>query len=137
MAAGTQRTLALADLAATRRLGRALARALGPGDVVGLQGPLGVGKTELARAVLAALGVADEVPSPTFTLVQVYDLEPTPVWHADLYRLERPDDAVELGLEDAFAAAITLIEWPERLGDGLPPDRLDVVLAIAALPGAR
>lgn len=135
MADPAHRTLDLANLAATRRLGQALAAALAPGDFVALAGPLGVGKTELARAVLGGLGVADEVPSPTFTLVQVYDTARAAVWHVDLYRLERPEDAAELGLEDA-SAAIALIEWPERLGS-LPPDRLDIGLAFGDGAEAR
>ena len=128
MSADVERTLVLPDLAATRVLGAALARLVRPGDAIALSGPLGAGKTELARAVLRALGHAGEVPSPTFTLVQVYDLADLSVWHVDLYRLERPAEAVELGLEDAFADAVTLIEWPERLGAALPEERLDVAL---------
>lgn len=128
MSAAVERTLVLPDLAATRALGRALARLVRVGDVIALSGPLGAGKTELARAVLRALGHAGEVPSPTFTLVQVYDLTSLQVWHVDLYRLERPEEAIELGLEDAFAGAATLIEWPERLGATLPDERLDLAL---------
>ncbi|MBF0094084.1 MAG: tRNA (adenosine(37)-N6)-threonylcarbamoyltransferase complex ATPase subunit type 1 TsaE [Alphaproteobacteria bacterium] len=122
--------LPLPDLAATRALGRRLLGWLRPGDVVGLRGGLGAGKTELARAVIrAALGPDEEVPSPTFTLVQTYELEDATLWHYDLYRLEAPDDALELGIEEAFAGGIVLIEWPERLGGWLPAERLDVTLA--------
>ena len=76
-------------------------------------------------------------PSPTFTLVQTYDLKPAPVWHFDLYRLARPEDAHELDIEDAFADAISLIEWPERLGSLLPQDRLDLALAYGASENER
>lgn len=129
----------LPDLAATAALGRALARLLEPGDVVGLAGDLGTGKTALARATIqAALGADEEVPSPTFTLVQTYDMPlGTSLWHFDLYRLERPDDALELGIDDAFAEGIALIEWPDRLGRLLPADRLDVVLAEAGAGQGR
>jgi len=130
----------LADLAATRRLAERVAAAARPGDVIALSGPLGVGKTEFARAFIRALarrhGKAppDEVPSPTFTLVQTYDLGAVAVWHFDLYRLERPDDAAELGLDEALADGIALIEWPERLGGMLPRGRLDIALSYAG-PG--
>lgn len=124
--------LALSGLAATRCLARNLAPALCAGDVIGLAGPLGAGKTTFARALIEALaeahGPVGEVPSPTFTLVQVYETGAVPVWHLDLYRLERPDDALELGIEEAFAGAITVIEWPERLGDLIPGDWLELVI---------
>jgi tRNA threonylcarbamoyladenosine biosynthesis protein TsaE len=99
------------------------------GDVLALAGGLGMGKTSFARGFLRArpggAGIA-EVPSPTFTLVQVYELPDGEVWHFDLYRLTRAEDAYELGIEEAFAEAISLIEWPDRLGTLLPADRLDV-----------
>ena len=123
------REITLADAAATLALGRRLGGALGPGDVVCLSGNLGAGKTTLARGAIEAwTGYADEVPSPTYTLVQTYDGERGELWHVDLYRLKQPDDAWELGLEDAFASAACLVEWPERLGGRLPADRLDVEL---------
>lgn len=124
-------TVDLPDLAAVAVVGRALARVLRGGDVVALRGDLGAGKTELARAVIrAVLGPAEEVPSPTFTLVQTYDMpDGTTLWHLDLYRLDSPGDALELGIEEAFADGICLIEWPERLGGYLPARRLDVTLA--------
>lgn len=111
-----------------------LAPFAGRGDVLALRGPLGAGKTVFARGFIeararaAGLGAnwVGEVPSPTFTLVQTYDLPDTPIWHFDLFRLEHPDDALELGIEDAFAMAISLIEWPERLGSLLPRSRLDL-----------
>lgn len=125
----------LPDLAATRTLACRLAPHLAPGDVVALAGPLGAGKTAFARFAIEAVAAAggaprpSEVPSPTFTLVQIYEAGPVPVWHLDLYRLERPADAIELGIEEGFATAVTLIEWPERLGHLLPAERLDIALA--------
>lgn len=121
--------LPLPDLAATQALGRLLLELLRPGDVVALRGDLGAGKTELARAVIqAALGPEEEVPSPTFTLTQTYEIGTATLWHYDLYRLEAPEDALELGIEEAFACGIVLIEWPERLGNWLPAERLDLTL---------
>lgn len=126
---------ALPDLAATGALARRLAPHLGPGDVIGLAGPLGAGKTTLARAVIEALAAAGgagpvgDVPSPTFTLVQVYETGGVPVWHFDLYRLERPADALELAIEEAFAEAVSLIEWPERLGGLMPRDWLEIAIS--------
>lgn len=123
------REIALADPAATEALGARLGARLAPGDVVCLSGNLGAGKTTLARGVIAAwTGEQEETPSPTYTLVQTYEGPRGELWHVDLYRLKRPDDAWELGLEDAFAAAATLIEWPERLEGQLPRDRLDIAL---------
>ena len=125
---------ALPDAAATQALGAALAGRLKAGDVVALRGDLGAGKTELARGLIRALfGTDTEVPSPTFTLVQTYEDEsvPAPLWHFDLYRLEDPEEAFELGIEDAFAEAISLIEWPERLGRYLPQRRLEIALSHA------
>ena len=129
--------IALPDLAATHRLAARLAAALRPGDVVGLVGALGAGKTELARAVIGALGGPTEVPSPTFTLVQTYELDGLTVWHFDLYRLAAPEDALELDIEDAFADGVSLIEWPERLGAQMPVDWLELRLAPGERPDAR
>lgn len=131
------RRLALPNLAATEALARRLAGLARTCDVIGLSGDLGAGKTTLARYFIAALDGDEEVPSPTFSLVQVYELGGKQVWHFDLYRLEKPGDAIELGMEDAFAEGISLIEWPERLGALLPGDRLDVRLAVAADGEAR
>lgn len=129
--------LRLSDETATARLGAALARVLQPRDVVALDGDLGAGKTALVRALIrAATGNPDEeVPSPTFTLVQTYERAvgagvSVTYWHFDLYRLESPDDAVELDIEEAFAEGVTLIEWPERLGPYLPPRALHIRLTI-------
>jgi tRNA threonylcarbamoyladenosine biosynthesis protein TsaE len=123
--------VALADEAATAALAARLAPLLKPRDVVALSGGLGAGKTSFARALLRALGHTGEVPSPTFTLVQVYELAVGTVWHVDLYRLAAPDEALELGIEEAFAEAIVLIEWPDRLGTLLPADRLNLHLDLA------
>ncbi len=120
-------------LAETERLAQRLAPHAASGDIIGLCGPLGSGKTAFARAFIRArLGrPAEEVPSPTFTLVQLYEHAAGAIWHFDLYRLSAPEDAYELGIEDAFAAAISLIEWPEKLGAMMPADRLEVRLAPA------
>lgn len=124
-------TIELAGLKATQTLAENLARCAKAGDVLALTGDLGVGKTEFARAFIRALTSPDEeVPSPTFTLVQVYEGTEADIWHFDLYRLEKPEEAFELGLEDALHDAITLIEWPERLGPYLPRHRLDVRLSV-------
>lgn len=127
----------LPDETATLALAGRLAHLAGRGDVLALWGGLGAGKTVLARGfILARCGDADEVPSPTFTLVQAYgDADGgTPVFHYDLFRLNAPEEAFELGFEEALASGITLIEWPEKLGVLLPADRLDVTLVSAGLP---
>ncbi len=125
-------SMPLADEAATEQLGATLAQRLKPGDVVGLKGPLGSGTTTLARAILrAAAGDPNLiVPSPTFTLVEVYETPCGTYWHFDLYRLETPEHIYELGWEEALADGIVLIEWPERLGD-LLPRHLSVTLEVA------
>ena len=122
----------LPDEAATERLGAALARRLRPRDVVALQGGLGVGKTTLARAILRAASgdPALIVPSPTFTLVEIYDTPMGVFWHFDLYRLEEPEQVFELGWEEARADGMALVEWAERLGTLLPRERLTVTLAM-------
>jgi tRNA threonylcarbamoyladenosine biosynthesis protein TsaE len=123
--------IALPDLAATAGLAKALAARAAVRDVIALWGELGLGKTTFARAFIQNRPGGDsvaEVPSPTFNLVQVYELPTAPVWHFDLYRLTDPEDAWELGIEEAFSTAITLIEWPDRLGALLPAERLDVEL---------
>ncbi len=122
-------TIDLPDAAATVAFGSRLGAQLRAGDVICLIGALGAGKTTLARGAIAAWTGADqEAPSPTYTLVQTYERPSGELWHVDLYRLKRPDEAWELGLEDAFANAACLIEWPERLQGRLPHDRLDIVL---------
>jgi tRNA threonylcarbamoyladenosine biosynthesis protein TsaE len=122
----------LKDAEATTALGRAVAPRLEPGEAVLLYGPLGMGKSTLARGLIRALAGEDEdVPSPTFTLVQFYETDP-PVAHFDLYRLTRPEEAFEIGLDEALDVGAALIEWPERLGDdparALGPDRLTITL---------
>ena len=119
----------LIDAAATGALAATLAAQLQPGDIIALSGELGAGKTTFARALIAALGWTGEVPSPTYTLVQSYDLPDVrvPVWHVDLYRLDAPDDAEALGLFETDAALV--IEWPERLGDRLPAEALHLTLS--------
>lgn len=119
----------LPDLAATAAFGRRLAGLLRRGDVVALKGGLGAGKTTLARDIVAALSPEPtEVPSPTFTLVQTYPVRladgPAELWHFDLYRLDRADQVDELGLDEALAGAISLIEWPELIEGQLPRDRV-------------
>jgi tRNA threonylcarbamoyladenosine biosynthesis protein TsaE len=128
----------LADEAATASLATRIAHLARDGDLIALRGELGTGKTSFARAFIRALGPADEeVPSPTFSLVQTYDTAAGSVWHFDLYRIRRPEEALELGIEDALAEGIVLIEWPDRLGALLPPERLDVMLAPGTGPDAR
>ncbi len=124
------RALELPDAGATLALGVRLGARLMAGDVVCLSGGLGAGKTTLARGAIAAwTGAAEDAPSPTYTLVQTYNGPRGELWHVDLYRLKRATDAWELGLDDAFAAAACLIEWPERLEGQIPGDRLDIALA--------
>jgi tRNA threonylcarbamoyladenosine biosynthesis protein TsaE len=123
-------SLFLADDAATSRLGALLSTRLRSGNTVLLHGPIGAGKTHLARALIQArLGRAEDVPSPSFTLVQTYGAAGDEIWHADLYRLTHPDDVLELGLEDVFATAICLIEWPDRLGKRIPANALHITLS--------
>lgn len=125
-----------ADLEA---FGARLAAVARVGDVIALSGDLGAGKTTLARGLLRGLGLEGEAPSPTFTIVQTYEPPEMrlPVWHCDLYRLEDPEEAIELGLEEAFDSAVVLIEWPERLGAYLPADALRLRLEGAGEPQRR
>ncbi|HEY6661423.1 MAG TPA: tRNA (adenosine(37)-N6)-threonylcarbamoyltransferase complex ATPase subunit type 1 TsaE [Sphingomicrobium sp.] len=113
----------LRDEEATAALGAALARSARPGDVITLSGPLGVGKTALARGFIAALGYRGEVPSPSFAIVQPYEELDPPVWHVDLYRIEQPSEIAELGLDSAYDAVL-LVEWPERAGEDAWPEAL-------------
>ena len=117
----------LEDEAATARIGAALAALVRPGDVITLSGPLGVGKTALARGLIEALGHEGEVPSPTFAIVQPYEELDPPVFHVDLYRIEDPSEIEELGLDSA-ADALLLVEWPERAGDKVWPEALSLSL---------
>ena len=119
----------LADEAATRAAGARLAALLRPGDVVTLAGDLGAGKTTLVRGLLAALGHASEVPSPSFAIVQPYEDVDPPVWHADLYRVDDVSELDELGL-DSLGDSVLLVEWPERAGPGAWPEALRLTLEI-------
>ncbi len=122
-------TLHLPDEAATAQLGALIAPQLKAGDVVYLHGDLGMGKSSLARGLIRALTNPDQdVPSPTFTLIQSYDTPTFEVMHLDLYRLTQPEDVYELGLDEALPRAVLVIEWPERLGHLGFDDRLDIGL---------
>ncbi len=124
--------------AATDRLAAAVAAMAQPCDVILLKGDLGTGKTRFARGFIAArAGHALDVPSPTFTLVQTYELSGGTVWHFDLYRLDRPQDAAELGIEEAFADGISLVEWPDRLRGDVPGDRLEITFDYGDAPDQR
>lgn len=125
----------LADEPATRAAGAALAAVVQAGDVITLTGPLGAGKTSFARGLIEALGHGGEVPSPTFAIVQPYEELDPPVWHADLYRIERAEELGEIGLGCA-EEGLLIIEWPERAGAEAWPDALRLILAIGE-DGAR
>ena len=120
----------LPDLAATQRFGELLSEHLKAGDVIALSGALGAGKSALARAIIQAVDPTEnDVPSPTFTLVQHYALaDGTPLWHLDLYRIDDAQDAMALGLDDAFVDGVCLIEWPDRLEKFLPKTNLSIHL---------
>ncbi|WP_313534997.1 tRNA (adenosine(37)-N6)-threonylcarbamoyltransferase complex ATPase subunit type 1 TsaE [Sphingomonas sp.] len=130
----TEDTIVLASLDEALTLGARLAAVAGPGDVIALSGPLGAGKTSIARGLLAALGLEGEAPSPSFAIVQPYDVPEVrlPVLHVDLYRIEDPDEAEELGLDDARDDSLLLVEWPERLHASAWHDALWLTLAVAA-----
>jgi tRNA threonylcarbamoyladenosine biosynthesis protein TsaE len=124
----------LPDLAAMQAFGGRIAAQLRPGDVVALSGGLGAGKTTLARAIIAALGFEGEVPSPTFTIVETYDPPAVhlPLVHADFYRLNRPEEIEEIGLDDYRNAAALLAEWPENAGGfDHEPACLSIILEVA------
>lgn len=117
----------LEDQKATARLGARLAAVARSGDVITLSGPLGAGKTTLARGLISALGHEEDVPSPSFAIVQPYEELDPPVWHVDLYRIEEPSEIEELGLDSA-TEAVLLIEWPERMDPGAWPNALALSL---------
>jgi tRNA threonylcarbamoyladenosine biosynthesis protein TsaE len=125
----THHSIFLASEDATDALGRLLAAHLVRGDTILLSGQIGAGKSQLSRAIIRErLGRMEDVPSPTFTLVQTYEDAKGDIWHADLYRLGHPDDVLELGLDDAFETAICLIEWPDRLGHHVPATAIHLSL---------
>jgi len=131
-------SIELPDEAATAALAARIAALARPGDVIALKGELGAGKTSFARAFIRARGGGGEdVPSPTFTLVQVYELAEAAIWHFDFYRLRHPEEAWELGIEDGFRDGISLIEWPERIGTLVPARRLEITLSDGATPHRR
>jgi tRNA threonylcarbamoyladenosine biosynthesis protein TsaE len=117
----------LDDEAATAHVGALLAHAVRPGDVITLSGPLGVGKTALARGLIGALGHSGDVPSPSFAIVQPYEELDPPLWHVDFYRIENTSEIEELGLDSA-ADAVLLVEWPERAGEHSWPEALRLSL---------
>ena len=118
--------LLLPHLRATGNLATALAPLLQPGDVLTLEGRIGVGKTTFVRALLGALGCIEEVPSPTFNLLHTYELDTLTIWHFDLFRIERLPDVYELGIEEAFENGVSLIEWPKVMANLLPTERLEM-----------
>lgn len=131
--------LLLPDERATARLAGRLAALARVGDVIALHGDLGMGKTAFARAYIRARAGDDAlaVPSPTFTLVQVYELADGPVWHVDAYRLGAAGEAVELGLDEALASAITLVEWPDNIAALIPAQALHLTLTDGPTPDSR
>ncbi|MEM9495333.1 MAG: tRNA (adenosine(37)-N6)-threonylcarbamoyltransferase complex ATPase subunit type 1 TsaE [Pseudomonadota bacterium] len=125
-------SLSLPTENAAQEAGAALSPFFRCGDVLTLSGPLGAGKTTFARAIIKALCGAADIPSPTYTLVEIYDAPDFALWHFDLYRLEKPDDIWELGFEDCLETGMAIIEWPERAAGLLPAQRLDFSFAMTA-----
>lgn len=130
--ASEETTLSIDSEHAMTLFGRSIAPYLKPGDTLLLNGPIGAGKTHLARSIIQALlGAEEEVPSPTYTLVQSYETPDATIWHADLYRLGDSSEVVELGLDEAMENDIVLIEWPDRLPEGsLPSGALNIVIKL-------
>ncbi|SDI77113.1 tRNA (adenosine(37)-N6)-threonylcarbamoyltransferase complex ATPase subunit type 1 TsaE [Aliiruegeria lutimaris] len=129
-----QCSIDLPDAEATAQLGAHLARLLQPGDCLLLSGPIGAGKSHLARAAIRCLmeengEASEDIPSPTYTLVQTYPAGDTELWHADLFRLTDPSEVMELGLDEGLESGICFIEWPDRLGSEVPGDALTVELS--------
>lgn len=133
----------LPNEAATLALGAAVAAHMEIGDTLALRGDLGAGKTTLARGLIGALSGEGDVPSPTYTLVQTYETPKGELWHGDMYRLEQPQDCIELGLEDAFLDCICVIEWPDKLGGFLPDTAVNITIIfdgagrVARIEGAK
>ena len=126
----TYTVINIADETAMKVLAGQIAEICGIGDLIALSGNLGMGKSVFARAFIRQrLGPEEEVPSPTFTLVQTYEGADVTISHFDLYRLHQPDEILELGFEDAMAEGSVLVEWPDRLGAYLPRDRLDIEIS--------
>lgn len=131
-------TLTLSSPEETAATARRVAVLLRPGDCLLLEGSVGAGKSHFARTVIQnLLDVPEDVPSPTFTLVQTYDTVSGEVWHCDLYRLTTPDEVFELGLEEALSDAICLIEWPDRLGGFTPKQALTLSFSMSSQPLER
>lgn len=123
--------ITLANEQETINLARQLTSFLRAGDVVLLQGDLGAGKSFLSRQIIQHFAGAEiEVPSPTFTLVQTYEMADLEIWHFDLYRLSYPDEVIELGWDEALGQALMLVEWPDRLGDLCPDDYIEITLSL-------
>ena len=136
MSSPARATIHLPDASATEALARRIAPLLVSGDTILLAGEIGSGKSTFARALikqrLLEIGQDEDVPSPTFTLVQTYDAGHVEIWHCDLYRLTDPDEVLDLGLEEAFEQAVCLIEWPDRLGKLAPANALRIELTEAS-----
>lgn len=141
MSASFSEDIKLTSPRATADLAVAIGAVLVPGDVVLLSGDVGAGKTHFTRALiqarLAAAGLAEDIPSPTYTLVQTYHDGVCEIWHSDLYRLGNASEVPELGLTDAFQDAICLIEWPDRLGEFEPDRPLSIMIRTTNTPGER
>lgn len=133
------RTVTVSDQNGTEALAAKLATIAKAGDVILMHGTLGMGKSAFCRAFIRAVAENphEEVPSPTFTLVQIYELDRVPVWHFDLYRLSDPEEVHELDIEDAFSDAVSLIEWPDRLEYLTPENRLDIHIEPGSTPDGR
>ena len=129
--------LDLANEMATRALATQVARVARAGDAILLIGDLGTGLGDLLILLQARNNSFEEVPSPTFTMLQTYEVSDTIIYHFDLYRIEQEEDMLELGVDEAFAEGISLIEWGERLGTFLPTDRLEIRLFVGELENSR